>query len=97
MIRIYLPVYEREPPAGELRPSASPLAPYRELETILLVEAERRIRRSAQRALENLGHRVLTVETGRDALALYQSVGTVDLVLTVVVVPEMGAGSCCTS
>ncbi len=60
-------------------------------ETILLVEDEESIRRSARRALEQFGYRVLTAVDGRDALGvLGRSEGAaVDLIIADVVMPRL--------
>jgi two-component system cell cycle sensor histidine kinase/response regulator CckA len=91
--RIYLPRCEvqeveevEEAPQGE----AIPLRSNGQKETILLVEDEEKLRRLSCRALEGLGYRVLTAVNGRDALQVYHSAGGVDLVLTDMVMPEMG-------
>jgi DNA-binding response OmpR family regulator len=60
-------------------------------ETILLVEDEEPIRRSATRVLERFGYTVLVAEEGHIALELFRShAGSVDLVITDVVMPRMG-------
>ncbi|MDH3496844.1 MAG: PAS domain S-box protein [Gemmatimonadota bacterium] len=60
-------------------------------ETILLVEDEESIRRSARRALEQFGYRVLTAVDGQDALrVLGRSEGAaVDLIMADVVMPRL--------
>src|SRR6185295_2167092 len=62
-------------------------------ETILLAEDEEAVRRFAAEALEAKGYRVLKAGNGREAMALLES-GTekVQLVLTDVVMPDMGGG-----
>jgi two-component system, cell cycle sensor histidine kinase and response regulator CckA len=60
-------------------------------ETLLLVEDEPAIRASVGRLLEWHGYRVLEAENGREALRVYdESFETIDLVLTDLVMPEMG-------
>lgn len=91
--RIYLPCYElQEVEEVEEIPQeeALPLRSNGRKETILLVEDEEKLRRLARRALEGLGYRVLTAVNGRDALQVYHSAEGVDLVLTDMVMPEMG-------
>ena len=60
-------------------------------ETILLVEDNDLVRDVSRGMLEVLGYRVLTASNGREALATYRPhADEVDLVLTDVVMPEMG-------
>ena len=87
--QVYLPAHRGEGLAdaviGELG-----AAPRGGGETILLVEDERRIREVGRQVLESLGYRVLTAENGREALGVYEAAGDVDLVITDMVMPEMG-------
>jgi len=95
---IYLPAHGEEAlPAEQEQQAAAPGdAPQGLGETILLVEDEENVRRAAKSMLESLGYAVLTAANGREALALCQSPrwsggeSTVDLVITDVVMPEMG-------
>jgi PAS domain S-box-containing protein len=58
---------------------------------ILLVEDQAQVRTLLTRRLERAGYRVIEARHGRDALLRYDDVhGEVDLVLTDVVMPEMG-------
>jgi len=59
-------------------------------ETILLAEDSERVRKVGRRILESLGYRVLTAADGREAMEIYRSAEEVDLVITDVVMPEMG-------
>jgi two-component system cell cycle sensor histidine kinase/response regulator CckA len=91
--RIYLPRYEVQEveEVGETpQEEALPLRSNGQKETILLVEDEEKLRRLGCRALEGLGYRVLTAVNGRDALQVYHSAEGVDLVLTDMMMPEMG-------
>jgi two-component system cell cycle sensor histidine kinase/response regulator CckA len=54
------------------------------------VEDEKKVRKFSQKALELLGYRVLAAANGQEALELYRSAERVDLVLTDMVMPEMG-------
>jgi CheY-like chemotaxis protein len=54
------------------------------------VEDEKKVQRFGQRALELLGYRVLTAANGQEALEVYRSAERIDLVLTDIVMPEMG-------
>ncbi len=89
--RIYLPAYEE----GQAEPSDS-ATPQGESETILLVEDDEALRRAAQSVLESLGYRVMTAANGREALALSAAPRwsarepAIDLVITDMVMPEMG-------
>ena len=88
--RIYLPAQRaggtEEAPLEE----AASAALEQERETILLVEDEKKVQRFGQRALELLGYRVLTAANGQEALEVYRSAERIDLVLTDIVMPEMG-------
>ena len=71
----------------------APPSPSRALgtECVLIVEDEAAVRTLAGRALAGLGYTVLEAEHGRDALKLLrQYPGTIDLVITDVVMPELG-------
>jgi two-component system cell cycle sensor histidine kinase/response regulator CckA len=60
-------------------------------ETLLLVEDEAAVRSSVRRLLEWHGYTVLEARNGADALRVYETYeGGIDLVLTDVVMPEMG-------
>jgi len=85
--RVYLPVCEMEEAEGEQEESGAPSRG--KGETILLVEDEQRVREAGREMLESLNYRVLTAENGRRALEVY-SLQKVDLVLTDLVMPEMG-------
>ena len=59
--------------------------------TVLIVEDEEAVRAIAQRLLERGGYRVLTARHGADALRVLARAGaTVDVLLSDVVMPEMG-------
>jgi CheY-like chemotaxis protein len=58
---------------------------------LLLVEDEAAVRASVRRLLEWHGYRVLEARTGADALRIYDAYeGEIDLVLTDILMPEMG-------
>jgi PAS domain S-box-containing protein len=86
--RVYFPAFE-----GGTRPSRPDLekgARRQGAETVLLVEDENAVRKVAKRALESNGFKVLEASCGREALELFEGrQGTIDLVLTDVVMPEM--------
>jgi CheY-like chemotaxis protein len=87
--RFYLPRVSAEEagPAG----AEPPPSPAGGSETILLVEDEDAVRVLASRALTSQGYAVMEARNGREALALAeQASGVVDLLLTDVVMPEMG-------
>jgi PAS domain S-box-containing protein len=85
--RVYFPRVEGK--AGAL--SSSEVArPNGGRETVLVVEDEDMVRRLARRVLSRQGYAVLDAATPADAVALVeQHEGTIDLLLTDVVLPEM--------
>ena len=95
---LYLPAHEETEAASEEREEAAGPsgAPQGRGETILLVEDEEHVRRATRQMLEVLGYRVVTAANGREALALCQSPRwstdrhAIDLVITDLVMPEMG-------
>jgi len=87
--RVYLPAHRER--IEETRVEPPPLAaPRGHGEVILLVEDNETIREAGRRFLETFGYRVLTAADGREALDLYRSADPVDLVVTDMVMPEMG-------
>ncbi len=87
--KVFLPraVPDDSPGRGpSLRPSIA-----RGSETVLLVEDDGHVRGAAQRVLEGAGYTVLLASTGTEAMAIIeQSAEPVGLVLTDLVMPEMG-------
>jgi CheY-like chemotaxis protein len=60
-------------------------------ETILLAEDEEAVRRLTTTALSMLGYKILQADSGRTAIEMAESYpGTIDLLLTDVVMPELG-------
>ncbi len=59
-------------------------------ETILVVEDEEAIRRSAKRALEQLGYTVIVAANGAEALEVLRGEQTIDLVISDSIMPRMG-------
>ena len=59
-------------------------------ETILFIEDEDKVRDAGQRLLQSLGYRVLTVSNGKEGIEVFRRAGKVDLVLTDMIMPEMG-------
>ncbi len=87
--KICLPRVE---PGDELAPTPlEPSRPGRGCEHILLVEDEDAVRSVAARVLLNQGYTVIQARNGEEALDLLSELGdSVDLVLTDVVMPDMG-------
>ncbi|MBI4538995.1 MAG: PAS domain S-box protein [Gemmatimonadetes bacterium] len=88
-VKVYFPVAEGA--AGVVsRTDARPELP-RGSETILLVEDEPAVRRTARRTLEKLGYTVLEAADGQEALELYRGrEAEIDLILSDVVMPRLG-------
>ncbi|MBS0014333.1 MAG: PAS domain S-box protein [Desulfobacterales bacterium] len=67
-------------------------------ETILMVEDEAAILQVGREMLESLGYKVLTAEKPEEALALFREYeGTIDLLITDVIMPEMNGRDLATS
>ena len=85
---VYLPRVEGDP-AGDEAGAADAMPPG--TETVLVVEDEEAVRALARRVLLSRGYRVLEAGSAADALALVEkSAGRIDLLLTDVVMPDMG-------
>jgi two-component system cell cycle sensor histidine kinase/response regulator CckA len=85
---IYLPGYTGSEPAVS---TAQRELPQGGSETLLLVEDEATVRASVRRLLEWHGYRVIEAGNGTEALRIYEdNPGAIDLVLTDLVMPEMG-------
>jgi PAS domain S-box-containing protein len=84
---LYLPVVEAAETEEPLEGRG--VAPQGRGETILVVEDADMLRQGVKDGLESLGYRVITAANGRQALAA-SSAREIDLVLTDLVMPEMG-------
>ncbi|GMU67062.1 MAG: hypothetical protein AMXMBFR36_33360 [Acidobacteriota bacterium] len=86
--RIYLPVV---PASASTAPELAGSTPRQGTETILLAEDERGVRRIARIALERHGYRVIEAGNGCSALEAVELLDApIDLLVTDVVMPEMG-------
>ena len=86
--RIYFPVAEDA--AGVARREASQPEVRGGSETILLVEDDDQLRRSAKRILEEAGYQVLTAADGLEALDVLRQGAAVGLVFSDLVMPRLG-------
>ncbi len=87
--RVYLPVATEGAPRRSA--GAERRAPSSASETILLAEDEDSVRRLARRVLEGQGYTVIEAINGEDALRLAADyAGVIDLLLSDVVMPELG-------
>ena len=85
--RIYLPASTL---GTENDVETTATAPTGRGETLLLVEDNARLREAGQNLLTALGYRVLTAANGREALAIYQTEEPIALLITDLVMPELG-------
>ncbi len=91
---ILLPAHESGP-ARQPRPRPAPGADLAGHETILLVDDEAAIRETCREALQGLGYRVLTADSGEAALEMFQAdPQAIDLVLLDLGMPGMGGVRC---
>jgi PAS domain S-box-containing protein len=86
--RVYLTPHEATELAESQKPPAAP--PQGQGETILLAEDEEQVRKAGREILDSLGYRVLIAANGQEAIRVYRSAERVDLVLTDLIMPEMG-------
>jgi PAS domain S-box-containing protein len=88
--KVYFPSVA--PLAKPKKPSGTPDLPPRGVETVLVVEDEPGLLALTAIVLQRQGYTVLKAANGRDALGMVheRSVGEIDLVLTDMVMPEMG-------
>jgi CheY-like chemotaxis protein len=87
--KIYLPRVDEEsaPPVEEKAPETV----VRGTETVLLVEDEDLVRNMSRQMLEDCGYRVIEARNGIEALSVFESQNQqIDLLLTDVVMPQMG-------
>ncbi|HEY7783268.1 MAG TPA: PAS domain S-box protein [Pyrinomonadaceae bacterium] len=87
--KVYLPVAEEVVSATDMKP-ASPEIPQGR-ETILLVEDEEMVRTLTCEVLQTCGYRVLSAANGEEACEISSNFeGDIDLIITDVVMPQMG-------
>ena len=82
---VYFPIAAGDAAAAARRPSVAPGGH----ETILVVEDDRGVRDVATRALEAAGFTVYAAADGYEALAVYEGIGQLALLVTDVVMPRM--------
>jgi CheY-like chemotaxis protein len=86
--RLYFPAHEEMMP--EILPSETPPDLPHGQETILVVEDEETVRHFTAKVLESLGYNVLQASNGGEALLVFEThSGTIDVVLTDIVMPLM--------
>ena len=86
-VRVFLPADPRATGSSQSTPTPRPP---RGSETVLLVEDEPEVRRVARMSLESQGYTVLEADGGPAALALLDTAPTIHLLLTDVVMPQVG-------
>jgi PAS domain S-box-containing protein len=88
--QIYLPAYKTKNHQTAGAEEISSGIPEGRGETILFIEDEDKVRDAGQRVLQSLGYRVLTASNGREGIEMFRKTDKVDLVLTDMIMPEMG-------
>jgi two-component system cell cycle sensor histidine kinase/response regulator CckA len=89
--KILLPAIAAAPDANERPVGGLAAAPKGSAEVILLVEDEARVRRLASKILQGRGYVVLEASDGREGLSVCAAhEGKIDLLLSDVVMPELG-------
>ncbi len=87
-VKVYLPL--ARPSAAPVAPEHAPPTSLRGTETVLLVEDEEAVRAVARQVLERLGYAVIETADPAAAMALCESTQQVDLLLTDIVMPQIG-------
>lgn len=88
-LHIYLPRLEAAD--SERTPASVRMPQRRGSETVLVVEDEQAVRKMVSRILTGHGYRMLTAANAKEALEVFgEHVGTIDLIITDVVMPGMG-------
>jgi len=94
VVSVYLPRHLAQPTGDG--PADAPGGPRGGSETLLVVEDEAPLRALLVRLLRSLGYAVLSAGTPREAIALVdQHRGTIDLLVTDVVMPQMDGRALC--
>ncbi len=88
-VRVWLPVVAAPAPALVPTPPVADAAVVMP-RTVLVVDDERAVRELVQRLFVNAGHRVLVAEHGEHALAVAAAAGSIDLLVTDIVMPRLG-------
>jgi len=87
---IYLPASVKEVPQEASKPVPTV---FKGTGTILLIDDEQMIIKVGEELLQELGYKVLTAESGQDAIKLYKkNVDKIDLVIMDMIMPGMGGG-----
>jgi len=86
--RIYFPMADGVPAAVRARAGVAPVRGGRE--TVLIVEDDDQLRRSAKRILEAAGYQIVTAADGLEALEALRQTAGVQLVFSDVVMPRLG-------
>jgi PAS domain S-box-containing protein len=87
---IYLPASVKEVPQEASKPVPTVS---KGTGTILLIDDEKMIIKVGEELLEELGYKVLTAESGQDAIKLYKkNADRIDLVIMDMIMPGMGGG-----
>ncbi len=87
-VKVYLPL--ARPSVAPVAPEHAPPTSLRGTETVLLVEDEEAVRAVARQVLERLGYAVIETADPAAAMALCESTQQVDLLLTDIVMPQIG-------
>jgi signal transduction histidine kinase/CheY-like chemotaxis protein len=87
---LYLPGVEAGIPEGASKETHAAPSPAHGSETILVVEDQEAVRTLVCEILRKQGYEILTARDGREALRLSKANGHIDLIITDVVMPQMG-------
>jgi signal transduction histidine kinase len=87
---LYLPEVEEGACEGVVKEAHAAPSPAHGWETILVVEDQEAVRTLVCEILQKSGYKILTARDGREAVQLSEANGHIDLIITDVVMPQMG-------
>ena len=92
VVSLYLPRVHEQTETTVAEPPASGLVHSGPRKTVLLVEDDSSIRKMLERLLNHMGYEAFAAEDGPSAMALYERLGEIDMLISDVVLPNGMSG-----